>query len=196
MLIALTGGIGSGKSTVANFWRDLGATIIDADLLAREVVAPGSDNLELLVSLVGPELLNSDGSMNRALLADRIFKDSKLRSGVEAIMHPAIKQLARERIAAATSPVVYVVPLLVETEHTLDFDAVVSLAVPEEVRINRLVSQRAMSRSEALARIRAQATDEERARRADLVIDANCSLAELRTKAQAAFKAITGGSTV
>jgi dephospho-CoA kinase len=192
MLIALTGGIGSGKSTVAEIWHSMGATIVDADQLAREVVAAGSATLEKLSARFGDEVLNSDGSLNRQWLAERIFDNPSLRREVEAVMHPAIQVLAKSRIAAAPSPVIYVVPLLVETDSKLKFDSVVTLAVPEEVRIQRLAAQRGMSRSDSLQRIRAQATDEERNARADLVIDANCSFEQLRTRAEAAFRQLVG----
>ena len=192
MLIALTGGIGSGKSTVAEIWHSMGATIVDADQLAREVVAAGSATLEKLSARFGDEVLNSDGSLNRQWLAERIFDNPSLRREVEAVIHPAIQVLAKSRIAAAPSPVIYVVPLLVETDSKLKFDSVVTLAVPEEVRIQRLAAQRGMSRSDSLQRIRAQATDEERNARADLVIDANCSFEQLRTRAEAAFRQLVG----
>ena len=193
MLIALTGGIGSGKSTVAEIWGGLGATIVDADVLAREVVAPGSITLSRLVELVGRELLNPDGTMNRRLLAERIFGDPILRAAVEGVMHPAIQKLAGERIAEAVGTVVYVIPLLIETDSKLQFDAVVSLAAPEELRISRLVAQRGMERAEALARIRAQATDAQRGERSDVIIDTDCSLDELRLRATQVYQSLIAG---
>lgn len=191
MLIALTGGIGSGKSTVAEYWRQLGATILDADELARDVVLPGSPALRQLANEYGDDLLNSDGSLNRAKLATLIFSDASIRSKVESIMHPAIQRLAAQRIAAASGDVVYVIPLLVESKTPLSFDAIVNIAVPESVRKDRLVAKRSMTPSEAESRIRAQATEVERAALADFQLDGNCSISELRNRSELLYKQLT-----
>lgn len=191
MLIALTGGIGSGKTTVAEFWRELGATIIDADELAREVVLPGSPLLQQLVNEFGADLLNSDGTLNRNRLASLIFSDASTRSKVESIMHPAIHQLAARRITQASGDVVYVIPLLVEGKSPLKFDAIVNIAVPESIRKHRLVATRSMTAADAENRIRAQATESERAAAADFQLDGNCSLEELRERAELLYKQLT-----
>lgn len=193
MLIALTGGIGSGKTTVAEIWRELGASIIDADELAREVVVPGSAVLNQLVATLGPDIVSPDGGLNRPKLAKLIFGDAGLRSRVESVMHPAIQQLAANRIAAAKSPVVYVIPLFVETNSPLRFDAVVNITVPESVRLARLTQQRGMTASEAAARIAAQAGEAERIAKSDYQIDGNCSLADLRIRASKLFTEINRG---
>jgi dephospho-CoA kinase len=191
MLIALTGGIGSGKTTVAEFWRELGATIIDADELAREIVLPGSPVLQQLVNEFGADLLNLDGTLNRNKLASLIFSDASKRSRVESIMHPAIQQIAARKITQAIGDVVYVIPLLVEGKTSLRFDSVVNIAVPESIRKHRLVAQRSMTIADAESRIRAQATESERAAAADFQLDGNCSLAELRERAEHLYKQLT-----
>lgn len=193
MLIALTGGIGSGKSTVAEIWRKLGASIVDADELAREVVAPGSKLLAVLVDEFGPQLINPDGSLRREELASLIFADSDARLRVESLMHPEIQRLAAERIAAARSPVVYVIPLLAETKSPLKFDAIVNIAVPENVRSERLMKLRGLSHGEVNRRMRAQASEAERASAANFQLDGNCSLAELGVRATRLFQSICAG---
>jgi len=191
MLIGLTGGIGSGKSTVARRWVELGATEIDADVLAREVVNPGTEGLRLVAERFGADLIQSDGTLDRQLLAKRAFADSESRKDLEGILHPLIQSLAREKVAGLTGHVVYTIPLLVETNSQLPFDKVVTISCPESVRLDRLVSSRAMSPEDARARIASQATDEMREARADVVIDSNCSLEELQTKADSTFRALT-----
>ena len=179
MLIGLTGGIGSGKSTVAKRLVELGATEIDADLLAREVVAPGTEGLEAVAGRFGEDLVNADGSLDRALLARRAFSSEENRKALEAILHPLIQRLSRERISQATGLVVYTIPLLVETDSTLPFDKIVTVSAPEEVRVGRLVQSRGMTETEAKARIAAQASDAQREAIADFVINADCKMEEL-----------------
>lgn len=191
MLIALTGGIGSGKSTVAKRWVELGATEVDADLLAREVVKPGSEGLKLVASRFGEDLVSADGSLNRGLLAQRAFTSDENRRALEAILHPLIQRLALERVSENQGVTVYTIPLLVETSSPLEFDAVVTISCPEDVRLARLVSNRGMSEQEAQQRIAAQATDSQREARADHVIDSNCSLDELLDRATDLYGRIT-----
>ena len=179
VLIGLTGGIGSGKSTVAKRLVELGATEIDADLLAREVVAPGTEGLEAVAGRFGEDLVNADGSLDRALLAQRAFSSEENRKALEAILHPLIQRLSRERISQATGLVVYTIPLLVETDSTLPFDKIVTVSAPEEVRVGRLVQSRGMTETEAKARIAAQASDAQREAIADFVINADCTMEEL-----------------
>ena len=179
MLIGLTGGIGSGKSTVAKRLVELGATEIDADLLAREVVAPGTEGLEAVAGRFGEDLVNDDGSLDRALLAQRAFSSEENRKALEAILHPLIQRLSRERISQATGLVVYTIPLLVETDSTLPFDRIVTVSAPEDVRVERLVQSRGMTETEARARIAAQASDAQREAIADFVINADCTMEEL-----------------
>lgn len=191
MLIALTGGIGSGKSTVAGRWVELGATEVDADLLAREVVEPGSEGLAAVVEQFGKDVLNSDGSLNRTRLAELAFASEKQRKALEAILHPRIQKLALERTNSIEGVVVYTIPLFVETNSPLIFDHVVAISCDEEVRVRRLVQNRGMTESEARTRIASQATDLQREAVADLVIDSNCSLDELLLRADEAYARLT-----
>jgi len=191
MLIGLTGGIGSGKSTVANRWVALGATEIDADKLAREVVNPGTEGLSMVAARFGADLIQEDGTLNRALLAQRAFGSEADRKDLEGILHPLIQKLAKEKVAGVSGHVVYTIPLLVETNSQLPFDKVVTISCPEEVRLERLVGSRGMSESDARARFASQASDAQREARADVVIDSNCSLQELEARADAAFVSLT-----
>lgn len=191
MLIGLTGGIGSGKTTVAQRLVELGATEIDADLLAREVVAPGGDGLAAVAAQFGADLILPDGSLDRTLLAERAFADSSSRLELEAILHPLIQQLSRERIASATGVVVYTIPLLVESGSKLPFDKVLAVSAPEAVRVARLITSRDMTLEQARARIAAQATDAQREAIADFVINSDCSMAELRARVDAIYAEAT-----
>lgn len=188
MLIALTGGIGSGKSTVARRWVELGATEIDADLLAREVVTSGSIGLQKVVEAFGSSVLAADGSLKRSALAQLVFTSDSNRKKLEAILHPLIQDLALERVADLSGVVVYTIPLFVESNSKLKFDKVVAISCDEAVRVQRLVQNRGMTESEARSRVAAQATDQQREAVADLVIDSNCSLEELLQRADAAFE--------
>jgi dephospho-CoA kinase len=191
MLIGLTGGIGSGKTTVANRWVELGATEIDADLLAREVVLPGSEGLRLVAEHFGADLIQSDGTLNRQLLAERAFSSTENRKALEGILHPLIQKLAREKVSGISGHVIYTIPLLVETNSQLPFDKVVTVSCPEEIRIQRLIESRGMSEQDARARVSSQATDQEREARADLVINSNCSLDQLLARADETFALLT-----
>jgi dephospho-CoA kinase len=192
MLIALTGGIGSGKSTVASEWVRLGATEVDADVLAREVVQPGSQGLEALRAKYGSRILDASGDLNRQELAKIIFSSSEEKKSVEAILHPLIRQLAKEKTNNIPGVVIYTIPLLVETSPELQFDKIVTVSCPEDVRKQRLLG-RGMSEADASKRVRSQATDADRESIADLVIDSNCSLDELLGRARQAYKALTNG---
>lgn len=193
MLIALTGGIGSGKSTVAAEWVQLGAKEVDADQLAREVVEPGQPGLAALVAEFGAEILQADGRLDRRRLAEISFSDPTKRLLVESILHPLIQQLALEKTTNHDRRVVvYTIPLFVETRSPLRFDKVVAVSCPEEVRIKRLVN-RGMSTEDARRRIAAQATDAEREALADIVIDSDCSLPELLERAQQVYRELTNG---
>ena len=188
MLIALTGGIGSGKSTVAKRWVELGATEIDADLLAREVVTKGSIGLRAIEQRFGWEVIDLDGNLDRAALARRAFATEVDRKDLEAILHPLIQQLALQRIAEIEGDIVYTIPLYVETKSPLKFDKVVAISCPEEVRISRLVESRGMTEADARSRVKSQATDREREAVADVVIDSNCSISELMARADKVWK--------
>lgn len=189
-LIGLTGGIAAGKSTVAKLWRELGATEIDADQLAREVVAPGSLGAAEIEKRFGKEFFDAEGILNRQKLAELVFSDPSARKDLEAIVHPLVQKRARELIAELPDEaiVVYSVPLLVEANVSLPFDTVVTVEAPEEVRINRLMESRQMSREEAVSRIENQAKPIERVSRADFVLNSNQPIDLLLSDARTLFQ--------
>lgn len=174
-LIGLTGGIGSGKSFVARELARLGAHVIDADEVARDAVALGSTALLKIVEQFGPEVLLSNGELNRQQLAELVFDDRAALASLNAIVHPAVRKLAATRIAVAAenadSVVVYDVPLLIEAGVNHDWDLVVVTLASESTRIARLIDLRGMSREEAQKRISTQASDEQRREIADVIID-------------------------
>lgn len=192
MLIALTGGIGSGKSTVARRWVELGATEIDADILAREVVTPGSYGLAQVVAAFGNQVMAQDGSLDRAELAKIAFSSDEKRRRLEGILHPLIQDLALKKVSGLTGIVVYTIPLYVESRSKLSFDKVVAISCDESVRVQRLIETRGMSEQEALDRIAAQASDKDREAVADIVIDSNCPLEELLDRADKVFESFGG----
>lgn len=184
--VGLTGGIGSGKSEVARMLGKSGwpTLVIDADLLAREVVEVGSDGLAKIVEEFGPSVLRMDGSLDRAALGQIVFADPEARERLESIVHPRVRERAAE-IEAVASPetvVVHVIPLLVETGQADRFDLVVVVDVPEDVQIERLLHTRGMTEDEARVRIAAQATRDARLAAADVVLDNSGSLDDLWTK--------------
>lgn len=179
--IGLTGGIGSGKSEVSRRLAAHGALVIDADVLAREVVEPGTPGLAEVVEAFGTGVLADDGSLDRATLGAQVFGDDAGRRRLEAIIHPRVRARAAE-IEAAAGPdavVVHDIPLLVETGQSDAFDGVIVVDVPIEVQLERLVGGRAMAEAEARSRIAAQASREQRAGAADWIVDNTGSLADL-----------------
>lgn len=174
-LIGLTGGIAAGKSTVAKRWVDLGATEIDADDLARRVVAVGTPGLAAIVRHFGTEVINADGSLNRKALAERVFENPNELAALNAIVHPLVRELSKSLLAqfASDSIVIYNVPLLVEAAVDHDFDLIVTVEAPEDEQLRRLVELRDMAPAEAKARILAQAKPVERAARADRILSSN-----------------------
>lgn len=187
MLIGLTGGIASGKSAVADRLAELGAVIIDADVLAREVVAPGTPGLAAITQRFGPEVLQPDGTLNRPALGAVIFADEGARRDLEAIVHPAVRARAAELTRAAPSDavVVQVIPLLVETGQQKSFDRVVVVDVDAAVQVRRLVARNGLSTEQAMARISAQVTRGERLAAADDVLDNNGTPEQLRAAVDA-----------
>jgi dephospho-CoA kinase len=182
--IGLTGGIGSGKSSAARRFAELGALVIDADLVAREVVEPGTDGLAAVVAEFGPEVLDAGGRLDRPALARIVFADEAARGRLNAILHPRIRARVAERIAAAPPGTVVVqdVPLLAETGQAGSFDLVVVVEAPVELRVQRLARDRGMPAEEARARIAAQATDEQRRAIADVVIVNDGTPEDLRAR--------------
>ena len=191
MLIALTGGIGSGKSTVAAEWVSLGATEVDADVLAREVVEPGTEGLAEVAKEFGSEIINPDGTLNRAALAGKAFASEEARKKLESILHPLIQRLAAEKISQISGVVVYTIPLLAETKSPLKFDKVVTISCPEDVRVKRLIA-RGLSEDDARRRIAAQASDAEREQKADIVISSDCDKSELIERARRVYRDLNG----
>jgi dephospho-CoA kinase len=180
-LIALTGGIAAGKSTVAVRLRELGAHVISADELVRYVQRGGSPTLDSIRERFGVGVIDSGGELDRAALGRLIFDDAVARADLEALVHPAIGTEFRARVADIRSEepnaiIVYDIPLLVETKRANDFDGVIVLACESEVRHDRLVSIRGLSSDEAWARINSQATEAARAEVADWLIDSNGSI--------------------
>ena len=179
-LVGLTGGIGSGKSTVATILGKYDNEIIDADEISREVVSPGSKGLQIVVSEFGTDVLNQDGTLSRADLATIVFKDPARRAVLEGILHPLIRARTLERIENSTSGIViYVVPLLVEAKVDYPFDFVVTIEAGIESQIQRLIEKRGMSAAEARARVAAQASEAERVARADYRLDGSIGLPDL-----------------
>jgi dephospho-CoA kinase len=187
MLIALTGGIGSGKSTVARRWVALGGTEIDADVLARQVVEPGTKGLAEVVRAFGNEILNEDKTLNRSQLARIVFGSPEKRTALQGILHPLIQARAQQLISTTEGVIIYTIPLLVETNSPLVFDRIVTISAPEAVRTERLMKDRGMTADEVQLRIGAQATDVERESSADTVIRSDCTFADLQSRADAVF---------
>lgn len=175
MRIGLTGGIASGKSTVARKLEQLGAVTIDADVLARDVVALGTEGLKAVVARFGDSVLAADGSLDRRALVRIIFADPQTRADLNAIIHPLVRERAIELEAAAPagSVVVHVIPLLVETGQQDKFDAVVVVDTTVEEQLRRLTRRDGLTRAEAEQRVAAQASREERLGAATHVIDSS-----------------------
>jgi dephospho-CoA kinase len=188
MRVVVTGGIGSGKSEVTRLFDELGAVVIDADVLAREVVAAGTPGLAEIVRTFGPDLVGPDGELDRPAMGRRVFADPTARTQLEAIIHPRVRQRGGEIEADAPEDAVVVhdIPLLVETGQADRFDAVVVVDVPEELQVQRLAG-RGMDEEDARSRIRAQASREERLAVADYVIDNTGKREDLRPQVAEVF---------
>ncbi|MFT3969223.1 MAG: dephospho-CoA kinase [Micropruina sp.] len=197
LLVGLTGGIASGKSAVADRLAERGAVVIDADLLAREVVAPGTPGLAAVVRRFGAGVLSSadraPAELDRAALGAIVFADPDARRDLEAIVHPAVRARAGELTLAAEpgSVVVQMIPLLVETGQQDAFDVVVVVDVEPDIQLDRLIARNGLTREQALARINAQAGREQRLASAGEVIDNNGDLAGLRASADALWHRLT-----
>jgi dephospho-CoA kinase len=196
MRVGLTGGVGAGKSTVARALAALGAVVIDADALAREVVEPGTPGIASVVGEFGPEVLGDDGSLDRARLGSVVFADPMRRAALEAIVHPLVRRRAAELEGAAPADAVVVhdIPLLAETGQAASFDAVLVVDVPPDLQVERLVRDRAWSPEEAAARIAAQAAREDRLAIATYVIDNTGTIEDLRQRVVEVFAELTKAS--
>jgi dephospho-CoA kinase len=183
--IGLTGGIACGKSTVANLFAALGVTIVDTDLLAREVVAPGSPLLDEIGRRFGPEVLQKDGSLDRTALRARVFANPAERQWLEQLTHPAIRDLTDARCESATGPYVMVaIPLLVETAGAKRFDRVLVVDCDPELQLARLQARDGATREQAARMLAAQATREQRLAVADDVIQNDGDIANLRDQVE------------
>jgi dephospho-CoA kinase len=189
-MVGLTGGIGAGKSEVARRLAELGAVVVDSDVLAREVVEPGTDGLAAVVAAFGSEVLGTDGRLDRPSLGRLVFGDAARRRQLEEIIHPRVRQRTAEIIAAAPSDAVVVndVPLLVEAGLAAAYDVVIVVLAAEDVRIARLEHDRRMAPDEARSRIAAQADDAARRAVADVVIVNEGTRDELRAAVDAAWR--------
>jgi dephospho-CoA kinase len=183
--IGLTGGIGSGKSTVAGLLAARGARIVDADRLAREVVEPGTPGLQAVVAAFGQGVLTPEGALDRPALAAVVFADPDARRRLDGIVHPLVRARATELVAAAPPDAVVVqdVPLLVETGQAGSYDLVLVVEADLDTRVRRLVG-RGLSEDDARARIAAQASDEQRRAVADVVLDNSSSVEDLEAQVE------------
>lgn len=181
LLVALTGGIASGKSTVASMLSSMGASVIDSDQIARDVVEPGSNGAEMIQQLFGKELYKS-GNLDRQKLAEIVFTDHEKRTRLEEILHPLIRTRSKAIFEQTSGIVIYQIPLLVESAADYDFDAVVTVEADEETRVARLQEDRSMSREQAESRISSQASRDERESIADYVVDSDCTIDQLRER--------------
>ncbi|WP_341945192.1 dephospho-CoA kinase [Microbacterium sp. LWH11-1.2] len=196
-LIALTGGIASGKSTIARRLAERGAIIVDADQIVRDVQSPGSPVLARIAETFGAEVVASDGALDRAALGGKVFGDAELLTQLNAIVHPAVRAESQRRFeeAFAADPravVVYDVPLLVEARVDDPWDMIVVAHAPASVRLRRLVELRGMDETAAQERIAAQVSDEKRLAIADVVIDTAGDIAETHAQTDALWERIRG----
>jgi dephospho-CoA kinase len=196
-IVALTGGVAAGKSTVAEELAAGGAIVVDADLLARKAVEAGSPALEDIVRSFGAGVLDASGNLDRSALATKIFDDDVARQTLNSIVHPVVRLLSEEEFSRAQSEspervLVYVVPLLVESRQTQDFDLVVVVDAPADVRVRRLMEHRGLTAEQALSRVSSQASDAERLAIADVVLDASGGLTDTIERARELSRIITG----
>jgi dephospho-CoA kinase len=192
----LTGGIGSGKSAVSARLAELGAVVIDADVLAREVVEPGTAGLAAVAEAFGPQVLAADGSLDRAALGAVVFADPASRARLNAILHPLVRAAA-SAIESATptgAVVVHDIPLLVETGQAASFDLVVVVDAPDDVRVARLVADRGMDEADVRSRIAAQATRADRLAAAGVVLDNSGTPEDLRAQVDLLWRRLSEGS--
>ncbi len=195
MVLGVTGGIASGKSFVAEVFGRLGAVVISADELAREVVQPGAELLERLVEHFGPEILSEDGTLDRDALGKKIFTDEEQRRTLNALIHPAIASLAERRLAEARRAgyplIVYEAPLLFEAGAQSRVDAVLVVKVDPQVQLERLMARDGIDESSARRKIAAQMPQAEKLARADFVIDNSADRDDTRQQAEQLFERLT-----
>ncbi len=191
-MVALTGGIASGKSTVAGMLAGLGAAVVDSDELARATVAPGTPGLARVAAAFGPGVLHPDGSLDRESLGAIVFTDPEARRRLEAIVHPQVAALSRERIEQATAGgaevVVYEIPLLFETGRDAEFPTSILVYLDPASQLRRLIARSHLGEAAARARIASQMDLEQKRRRATWVVDNGGSLAVTRAQVEALWK--------
>ena len=190
--VALTGGIGAGKTTVARLLAQRGAILIDSDVLSREVVEPGTPGLEAIVERFGPAVLAADGSLDRQALGTIIFADAQARADLNGIVLPEVRRRRAELIASAPdgSIVISVIPLLVEGGLQDGFDGVIVVDVPIDTQVDRLKARSDLDDQQARARVNAQASRDERLEVADWVIENSGSYDQLRQQVEVVWDAL------
>lgn len=195
-VVGLTGSIASGKSTVAAMFKELGACIIDADQLAREVVIPEKPAWQDIRRHFGDEILLEDGNINRPKLAEIIFANDQAREELNRIVHPRVFDLINDRIGQAqeqSCPLILVdVPLLYENNRADMYEQVIVVYVPQEIQLQRLIKRNGLSEKQAMQRIASQMSPEEKRKYADFVIDNSGSLDETRLQVQRLYEKLTG----
>jgi len=194
LIVALTGGIGSGKTMVGEIFAELGALVVDSDQLAREVVERGSKGFDLIVTEFGDEILKN-GDLDRAALASLIFKDPKKRAKLEEITHPLIRQSFAKIVSSAgnDSIIINQIPLLVESKHDYKFDHIITISAPEKIRTERLL-KRGLALTQIEQRMKAQATDAQREVISDTVIVNDKSEQELRAQVEKVWESLKNKS--
>ncbi|MEW1974344.1 dephospho-CoA kinase [Microbacterium profundi] len=195
-LIALTGGIASGKSTIARRLEAHGAVVVDADQIVRDVQAPGTPVLAEIAAAFGDDVIDASGALDRAALGSRVFSDPDALARLNSIVHPAVRRESQRRFEAAFAEdpealVVYDVPLLVEARVDDPWDTIIVAHAPAAVRLQRLIELRGMQPQEAQNRIDAQVPDEKRLAIADVVIDTAGSLAQTEQQVDALWQRLT-----
>jgi dephospho-CoA kinase len=194
IVIGLTGGIASGKSTVASMLREMGAPIVDADLIARQVVEPGQPALDEIVERFGDDMLDADGRLDRKRMADRVFSDDRARAALNAIVHPRIAVASRAQLAElsqASAPVaLYEAALLVENQIHRGLEGLIVVSAPEAVQVERLCRRDSIDEASARARLAAQLPLAAKVAEADWVIDNGGSMDETRAQVEAVWREI------
>ncbi len=192
--VGLTGGIATGKSTVASLLARLGAVVLDADQMVRELQRPGTTVYEAIRETFGPNILQSDGTIDRKRLGEMVFQDEGVRRRLEAIVHPALVAAIEERLRAFEAQGVRLcvveLPLLIEAGAQGRFDWVVVVTAPEEVQVSRLMADRGLTREEALARIQSQMSLQEKVAVADFVIENVGALEEVEARVRELYRAL------
>lgn len=180
-IVGLTGGVGSGKSTVADLFVEKGAVLIDTDAIAHELTGPGGAAMPLLMAEFGPTVANTQGALDRAAMRQRVFADSTTRARLEGILHPLIRQISAERCQAAVAPyVILAVPLLVESgSYRQRCDRIVVVDCPESLQIERVMARNGLAADEVKAIMMAQATRSQRLAIADDVVTNDADLSSL-----------------